>query len=122
MSITLDDLKSKFGTTETKEIEVKAWGGTVVIRKLTIAETNKINDLILSDATPEELENGKMKVKVSKANEANILKVSFALVQPKMKPKELESLSPEAMDGINEIIEALEAWDKPKKSQKQKEK
>ena len=113
--VTLNDLKEKFDTS-TKEVEVKAWGGTVTIKKLTIEESNRVQAMLLSDATPEELDNGEINVKISKAQEANILRVSLALVKPKMKPQELGSLSPEAMDGVNEIIAALDEWDKPKKS------
>ena len=117
--ITLEDLRDRFKI-DTKEVYIKAWGGNVTIKKLTIAEENKVNELLYSDVTSDELENNKIKVNISKANEANILRASFALVKPKMKPKELSSLPPEALEGVEEIIKALAEWSKPKKSQKQK--
>ena len=113
--VTLEELRERFDT-PTKEIEVKAWGGKVTIKKLTIEEENRVQALLLSDVTPEELEENKINVKIANAQQANLLKASLALVKPKMKPQELGALSPEAMEGVNEIIEALEKWDKPKKS------
>jgi len=115
MGITKEELLKKFNTSKTKEIYVKAWGAKVTIKKLTIAEEDKVQSSLLQDATPEELKDGKIKVKISNAQESNLLRVSYALVKPKMKPAELGALSVEAQKGIDEIIKALDEWDKPKK-------
>jgi predicted nucleotidyltransferase len=114
-AVTIDSLKDKFQAS-TKEVEIKSWGGTVTIKKLTIEEANRVQALIVGDATVEDAQDGKVEVSISDVNEAMLLKASLSLVQPKMKAKELGSLSPEAMEGVNDIVAALDAWDKPKKS------
>jgi hypothetical protein len=107
------DILKKFQT-ETKEIEVSAWGARVKIRKLTIAEQSEVDSLMLKDASTDEVVDGKVKVDLKLANEAIIRKVSYALVEPKFKPAELAELPNDAFAGIQEIEKALKEWDKPK--------
>jgi len=114
--INKDDLTAKF-TPETKTIMVKAWGGDVTIKKLTISEQAKYTDLLLKGKTTEDVgEDKTMAIGLDDAREATLLRVSMSLVSPRFKPEELGELSENAQAGITEISEALDAWDKPKKS------
>ena len=113
--VTVTSLKDKFATS-TKEVEIKSWGGTVTIKKLTIEESNRVQSVVVGNATLDDAQEGTVEVALTSVNEATLLRASLTLVSPKMKPKELGNLAPEAMEGVNEIIEALDAWDKPKKS------
>lgn len=115
--MTKEDILNKFKP-ETKTIRVEAWGTEVKIRKLTIKERNEVDSLVLKDTDAAEVADGKVKVDLKKANEAIIRKVSYALVEPKFKPAELESLSEEAFEGVLEIEKALNEWDKPKSVKK----
>ncbi len=112
--IAFKDIQERFSK-ETKEIEVKSWGGTVKIRKLTIRENDEVQAMFMNDATTEELSNGNLEISISKLQASQRLAVSMALVEPKLSVKQLEDLPTDAAEGIAEIYEQLQEWDKPKK-------
>ena len=108
-------MKAKFSV-DTKEITVESWGGEVVIKQLTIAETAKYTELLLDGKTTNDVDDkGKMTLDLQGMREATLLRVSMALVEPKYKPSELGELSGDAQEGITEISDALDNWDTPKK-------
>ena len=107
-----DDILKKFVTDE-KVIDVKAWGGKVKIRKLTMKEKAEINELMLSDATQEELEKGQVRIAISKMAEVKMRAVAYALVEPRLSYNELRQLDGAAMEGVDEIYEELEKFDQP---------
>lgn len=114
---TKEDLLNRFAKFETKEIIVKAWDNMPVkIKKLSISEYNQTQAMMMNDATPEDLKNGKMAIAMGKMLDSQLLAVSYALVEPKMSFAELGSLDTDGQAGISEIYSALEEWDKPKKS------
>ena len=108
------NLKKKYAR-ETKEIEVKAWDGSVEIRKLTIKEENDVRAMLMNNATPAEMVDNKIEISVALLNEANVLAVSYCLVNPSMSAEDLNGLNSDAFDGVNEIKTALDEWSKPKK-------
>lgn len=112
--MTKKELLEKFKP-ETKEIEVKAWGANVSIKKLTIKEANDVQSMLMNNATTEELQTGKLEISVGKLQQSQWLAVSYALVEPKLTIDEISGLSTDGQLGIAEIYEALQAWDKPKK-------
>lgn len=101
---------------ESKTVNVKAWGGDVVIRKLRVAEANAVQAVMLKDMELTDVKDSKVEVSIGRANEAAILAVSFALVEPKLTVKDLNELPADAMEGVTQIKDALDNWDKPKKS------
>jgi len=111
---TKEQLFGRFGNT-TKKIKVKAWNMEVEIRKLTVAESNSVNALLYADVPAQEAAKGKVEVSIGKMNESATLAVSFALVNPALTLLELGNLIG-AMEGITEIKQELDVWDKPKKS------
>jgi len=98
---------------ETKKIKID--GEEVTIRRLTNKEANEVQEILLSDASSKEIENGEVKVSVGKLREVQLLAVSYALVEPKMSRDDLESLPEGSFDLISKIYEAVQNWDKPKK-------
>lgn len=113
--ITKAGLKKKF-TSDTMTIEVKAWGGEVEIRKLTIAANNEAQAVLLKDRLASEMQDGKVEISIGQAQASAVIAVSHALVNPKMSIEELSSLDSDGMEGVTEIKRALDEWDKPKKS------
>lgn len=113
--ITKADLKKKY-TSQTKTIEVKSWGGEVEIRKLTIAENNEAQAVLLKDKLASEMANGRVEVSIGQAQASAVIAVAYALVNPKMTVEELSGLDSEGMEGVTEIKKALDEWDTPKKS------
>lgn len=113
--ITKDQLFKQF-TPETKTIKVEAWGGQEVeIRKLTIAAQNEIQAVLLKDMNIAKMDGEAIEIGIEQATKASLIAVSKALVNPALTVEELESLGNDAMDGISEIKNALDEWDKPKK-------
>ena len=98
-----------------KTIKVKAWGGEVVIQQLSIKEKSEIEAMIYGNATPEELREGTFKIDMNALVASRIKAVSYALVEPKLSIEDLESLTGEAGEGINEVHSALEELNTPKK-------
>lgn len=96
---------------EEKEINVKAWDDKVKIRKLTIAESTKVNAILSDGAEPKE--DGKFFIPMDRLKRAQVATVAFALVEPKISAEELESLSDEAHEGVAEIYNQVITFDKP---------
>ncbi len=112
--LTRDDLKKRYAGV-TKEVEVKSWGGSVEIRKLTVMESNEVQGMLMNNATPGEVKDNKIEITVALFNESNMMAVSLALVNPKMSIKEMKELTSDALEGITEIKLALDSWSTPKK-------
>lgn len=109
-----EDLLGKFKRNE-KTIQVKAWGGEVVIQQLSIKEKGEIEALIYGNSTPKELEKGTFKLDIKSLMASRMKAVSCSLVEPKMSVEDLESLTGDASEGINEIYKAIEDFNAPKK-------
>lgn len=113
--ITKEALGQQFKS-ETKTVEVKAWNGEVEIKKLTIAEKQESDAVLMKDVAIDDIKDGKIEVSVNKTQLSAVIAVSHALVSPRYKVQELLDLPSEAMEGIAEIKLALDEWDTPKKS------
>lgn len=99
----------------TKTVKVKAWGGEVVIQQLSIKEKSEIEAMIYGNATPEELQKGTYKIDMNAFISSRIKAVSYALVEPILSLEDLETLTGEASEGINEVHKAIEEFNVPKK-------
>jgi len=99
--------------TETKTIEID--GKKLTIRKLTNKEANEVQEVMLSDASTKELQNGEVKISVGKLRKVQMMTVSYALVEPKMSIEDLENLSEDSFELIQKIYEKVQDFDKPKK-------
>lgn len=87
--------------TEEKVVNIKAWGGEVKIRPLTIAERNEVINLLQKDG---DINNAK----IASLIEAQVLTAHFALVEPKISPDELKALPEKAFEGVKEICEEVD--------------
>jgi len=105
---------------ETKSIHVKAWGGDVTIKRLTIKERESLDAILYEGATLEELQSGKVRVTPEKFAKVSSMAVSFALIDENGKQMfsedELSTLCEDARTAINEVYQALEVFDTVKKS------
>jgi hypothetical protein len=108
------DFLTKFKT-KTKTITVKAWEEEVEIRELTVSEHNEVQSYMLKDSDLEAISHGKVEVSIGKLEGAKVKAVSMALVNPKLTEDELSGLGRSAQDGINEIYEAINGFNEPKK-------
>lgn len=88
--LSLEDIQSQCKTTE-KTVKIKAWGGDVKIRQLTVKESSDV-------LTSQLAQDGAM---------AMIKTASFALLEPKMSIDKIQDLSQEAFEGIREVVEAV---------------
>jgi len=108
------DLFKKFNP-ETKTVNVKAWGeAPVEIRKLTIKEQADVNSLLYGNLSIEEAQEGTAHIDITAVQEAQILSVSYALVNPQLSVDEIKSMPSDFLEGIGEISEALNSWSNPK--------
>ena len=102
-------------TKQSKTIRVEAWDTDVTISQLNISEGMKVQSILFKNQTLKNISDGQVEVGLEALTESNILAVSLALTSPKLSVKELNNMGPIGLDGINEIKNALDTWDKPKK-------
>ena len=95
---------NQFAGTETKHKIASLQGAEVTLRTLSLAESAEIDAILYSQGFGED---GKPILSIESINKAKIVRVSKALVSPKMSVKELESLSISSLDAINEIVDIL---------------
>ena len=107
-------LLDKFKRNE-KTLKVKAWGGEVVIQQLSIKEKSEIESMIYGNATPEQLRDGTYKIDMNALISSRLKAVSYCLVEPKLSVDDLETLTGDASEGINEVYKAIEEFNAPKK-------
>lgn len=96
----LQNIKENFSAEE-KVVNVKAWGGEVKIRPLTIAERNEVIATMQKDGAQE-------KVGLADFIAAQIKTAHFALVDPKISEEELKALPERAFEGVKEICDEVE--------------
>lgn len=106
-----EDIQKKHPTQE-KTITVKAWGGDVRIRQLTIGERSEVMAMMMSGDG--KVVRDKIRANAGQYAKSRILAASFALVEPAISYDDLSALSG-SMDAVNEINEALNEFDTPKK-------
>lgn len=100
-------LFQQFGKAD-RIIHVEAWDADVKIRDFSVEERKKIiSEMIKSPISKD----GDTQINYADALEAKLLAVSMALVEPKLTVNDLRQLSEKAMDGINEIYDAIEGKD-----------
>lgn len=107
----IEDIRKKHPTQE-KTVTIKAWGGDVRIRQLTIGERAEVMGMMMSGDG--KVVGKKIHTNAGQYAKSRILAASFALVEPSISYDELSAL-PDAMDAVNEINEALNEFDAPKK-------
>ena len=106
-------MQEKFAL-QTKTVQIEAIGDEVKIKKLTIAQRQEVSDLLFGDAKI--AQSGKpMEIEVARYNKAAKLAVSHGLIEPKLTMREIEKLSEDANDFINEVFNAIQEFDEPKK-------
>lgn len=96
--IDLKDLQAKYPIEE-KQVKIKAWGGDVKIKRLTLEETSKYFHIKETDG----------------AIEGMITAVSYALVDPKINTNDLNSLNESSFEGVQEIFDELMEFTNTKK-------
>ena len=94
----LKAIQKKYQTSETT-VDVKAWGGEVKIRQLTVSESAEVAH---TSARGEGVN-------------AMVKNVAFALVEPSITFDELSKLPGDSFEGIKEINDALSELNEPKK-------
>lgn len=108
-----DALLEKF-TSQTKTVHIEAVGDEVKIKKLTIAQRQEVNDILFGNAVIQKT--GKnVEVGITNYNKAAKVAVSYGLVEPKLTLRDIEKLDDTAADFINEVFNALQEFDEPKK-------
>ncbi len=95
---------NQFAGTETKHKIAALQGAEVTLRTLSLSESAEIDAILYSQGFGDD---GKPILSIESINKAKIVRVSKALVIPKMSVKELESLSISSLDAINEIVDIL---------------
>lgn len=106
-------LISKFAS-QTKTVDISSIDAEVKIKKLTIAQRQEVNDILFAGSTLKK-EGESVEVGVANYNKAAKLGVAYGLVEPKLSKKEIDSLSDSASDFINEVFNAIQEFDEPKK-------
>jgi len=84
----------------TKVHKIKALGAEVTLRDLTLKEIKDVANSMIKGTDSK----GNPEIDYEKANESKLLKISMALVEPKMTVPELEALGRGASDAIDEIF------------------
>lgn len=106
-------LLEKFGS-QTKVIEIESIGEEVKIKKLTIAQRQEVNDILFANAVIQKA-GQPVEVEITNYNKAAKLATSYGLIEPKMSLRDIEKLSDDAADFINEVFNAIQEFDEPKK-------
>ena len=83
--------------------KIKSLNAEVTLRTLSLNDTLRVEAILFKDG----FDDGKPNISMEAITEAKLLKVSLALVKPKMSVTELKALPKEAMEAINEINEIL---------------
>lgn len=107
-----DALLDKF-TSQTKVVLIDSVDDEVKIKKLTIAQRQEVNDVLFGDEKIGKA--GKVDVGITNYNKAAKLAVSYGLVEPKLSIRDIEKLDDSANDFINEVFNAIQEFDEPKK-------
>ena len=79
---------------------IAALDAEVTLRELTLKEIKDISNSMIKGTDNK----GNPEIDYEKANESKLLKISMALVEPKMSVKALESLGSGASEAIDEIF------------------
>lgn len=98
----------------TKTVEIKAWNTEVTLKQLSIKEGIEVQSILLDGQDLSKVKD-KLQVDIVALTNSTVRTVSYALLEPKMSVKELESMGQDGLDGIQEIKQILDDWDKPKK-------
>ena len=106
MAISKDSLQSKFKAA-TKTVTIEAIGDEVVVRALTLQESNEVNALMFANA-PAIGKDQQISINPADYSKAALKGVGFGLVEPKLKKNELAELSRDATEFINEVFNAIE--------------
>ncbi len=94
--------------TETKEVQIEALNGaTISLQQPTISQTSDFSRGIFDGKN----EDGTPKLDYGKVFEANLIKISVCMVEPKMSVEDLRGLSSSADKAIAEIISSIDNWD-----------
>jgi len=93
-----------FAGQETKHKIAALQGAEVTLKTLSIAESAEVEALVYSKGFGED---GKPIIDIPSINQAKLMRVSKALVNPKMSVKELEALGVGSMEAIDELIEIM---------------
>jgi len=111
--MTREDLLAKFGLQE-KTVFIDSIGDNVKIKKLTISQREEVNEILFGDA---KIQTGrkKMEVGIANYNKAAKLGVSFGLVEPKLTLSDIDKMSDDVSNFINEVFNAIQEFDEPKK-------
>lgn len=101
-------------TLGTKTVALESIDGEVKIKRLNIAQRQEVNDVLFGEAKIQKA--GKnMEIEVTRYNRAALLGVSYGLVEPKLTQREISQLSESANDFLNEVFNAIQEFDEPKK-------
>ena len=116
MSISKDDLLSRFEVVN-KQVYIEAIDSEVVLKKLSINQKNEVNQIMFG-ANPTADKNGQFQVNPVDWSKAALKGVQYGLVEPKLKPSELSSLSDEAEEFLSEVFNAIQDLSNPKEKSK----
>lgn len=106
---------AKFGQ-KTKTITVEAWDNMEVeIKQLSVGEGMKVQATLFKGQSLKDMGSGNVNVDLEALSKSTIQAVSYAMVEPKLTIKDLESMGNDGLVGINEVKAKLDEWDKPKK-------
>jgi len=100
---------------QTKVIALECMDGAEVkIKKLSVSQRQEVNDVMFGDA---KFASGskKMEVEVTRYNKASKLGVAYGLIEPRLSVSELDKLSEDVTEFINEVFSAIQEFDVPKK-------
>ena len=92
-----------YKATETTHF-IKALNAEVTLRSLSLAESARIDEVLLKDGFKDD---GKPNVTYDSLQKSQLLRVSLSLVKPKMSVKDLGLLPKDVKVAIDEIIEIL---------------
>ena len=91
--------------TETKH-HIKTLKAEVTLKTLSLADSARVDAVLYKDGFNDD---GAPQVTIEAITEAKLLRVSLALVEPKMSVTDLKALPKEAIEAVNEISEILTA-------------
>ena len=90
--------------TETKH-HIKAFNADVTLKTLSLADSIRVDEILYKGG----FDDGKPNITMDAIIESKLLRVSLALVEPKMSVTDLKALPKEAIEAVNEISEILTA-------------
>ncbi len=105
----IQTLKDKFAT-QSKTIYVKAVDDEVRIRKLSIAQRARVDEIMFDGVVTDS--KGEVPISINNYRKATKLAISFALIEPEMSLKDLDELGDDSVKFIDEIYNALSEFDK----------